>query len=505
MLVSPRNAAAALAAVMAAGVAGAQQPVASAAASACNLDLNAPKELAVANFGVTRATSAAKPEDKTKIMKDIVKSLTDKPDVYKANLAGRNYVLGKVLTMFAQQNAPTYVTTRGAVGYTTNPGGSVDLLMAIDTAYTAFAAAAPQCRAEIAGLRMDDPWRGLANASLQALSAQKYDSAKVYATRSLAMNPTSPYAFHVLANVAHSQNDETTAVANWKRVVETSGTDSTYNDVRRAALYGIGSYSGTAAVKATGAERAALVSQGTQAYRAFLAEAGNTPDGPLVQTRLAELLTLSGDSASIANVYADQLANPDKYDDLALAQAGVIASNAKRPQDATKLFEASLKANPYQRDAMYNVASLYYDQGRYSDMLPLLTRLQAIDPNNPDNALLAAYAFQGLNKNAKATAMKRMYTDSLLAYKTKNEKSPVAVHVTNFTRGSSSTKVTMTVENRGTVAKSYNFKVDLLDKAGNVAVSKDQSVGPIGPKGKQTVTVEVPQGGLTGVRYTPLS
>ena len=40
------------------------------------------------------------------------------------------------------------------------------------------------------------------------------------------------------------------------------------------------------------------------------------------------------------------LANPGKYQDWQLFEAGVNASRAKQPADAAKLFEAGLTQNP---------------------------------------------------------------------------------------------------------------------------------------------------------------
>jgi Tfp pilus assembly protein PilF len=126
-----------------------------------------------------------------------------------------------------------------------------------------------------------------------------------------------------------------------------------------------------------------------------------------MQGALAQMVSLTGDKNALRTVYADQLTNPAKYDDLALTNAGVIASQAGAQADAAKLFAAALDKNAYQRDALNNLTATYLQLKRYDDMIPVARRLMAADPANPDNPLFVAFAYQGLMNAAKARRRRR--------------------------------------------------------------------------------------------------
>jgi tetratricopeptide (TPR) repeat protein len=218
------------------------------------------------------------------------------------------------------------------------------------------------------------------------------------------------------------------------------------------------------------------------------------------------MLRLSGDSASMGSLYADQLANPTKYNDMALSQAGVVAAQANNAADAVKLFEAALQQNPYQRDALNNLSASYYQLQEYEKMLPIVRRLVQVDPSNPDNYMFAAFAYQGIGKATKVPARQKAATDSLLAWKTRADKLPAKVVFTAFTRGPERTTLAGTVENlKSATPKSFTLKFSFLDAQGNVVSQETTNVGPVAKNKTGTFKVEVAKPGITGFRYEPVS
>ena len=173
----------------------------------------------------------------------------------------------------------------------------------------------------------------------------------------------------------------------------------------------------------------------------------------------------AGDSASVPTIYAPILANPSKYGELTLVHAGVVATRNGRQADASKLFDAALAQNPYSRDAVNNLAATYIQNNEYSKAFPLIDKLVAMDPNNPDNPLLYAFAYQGMYKGTKDKKLQKIYTDSLVYFNNKSENAPVKFTVTEFTRRSDGTTIAGTIENRTTSSKTYNLSIDLLDEA----------------------------------------
>src|SRR3954469_7247021 len=154
----------------------------------------------------------------------------------------------------------------------------------------------------------------------------------------------------------------------------------------------------------------------------------------------------AGDSAGIPAVYASMLADPSKYGELALVHAGVVATRNGHQADAQKLFDAALAQNPYSRDVINNLAATYIQNNEFTKAFPLIDKLVAMDPSNPDNDLLYAFAYQGLYKGTKDKKLQKIYTDSLVYWNSKSENMPVKVSVGEFTRRADGTIVAGRIE-----------------------------------------------------------
>ena len=199
------------------------------------------------------------------------------------------------------------------------------------------------------------------------------------------------------------------------------------------------------------------------------------------------------------------IADPSKYAEATILQAGVVASQNKRPDDAALLFNAIASRNPYQRDALNNLAASYIQAGENEKVNPVIDKLVALDPSNPDNWLLYAYNYVGLLKKAPKTGpLSRKYNDSLVYYNNKSEKMPVKVAFTEFTRNSEGTVLAGEIENRGTASKTYSLAVEFLGSNGEVIGTETANVGPVAPKGKQTFRIKSAKTGVAGYRYKPI-
>jgi tetratricopeptide (TPR) repeat protein len=219
----------------------------------------------------------------------------------------------------------------------------------------------------------------------------------------------------------------------------------------------------------------------------------------------ARMYVAAGDSASVPTLYAPMLANPAKYGEISLVHAGVVATRNGHQADAIKLFDAALTQNPYSRDAINNLAATYIQNNEFPKAFPLIDRLIAIDPSNPDNPLLYAFAYQGLYKGTKDKKLQKIYTDSLVYFNDKSENAIVKIGVSEFTRRPNETLLAGTIENRGKTPKTYTLIVEFLDKSGNVVSTETATVGPVAPKANQTFKIRSEKGGAYGYRYKPLT
>jgi tetratricopeptide (TPR) repeat protein len=491
------------------------------AAAACDIDQNKPGSLGLAVLSITRVQASTDTAAKNKALREAVGRVAGDGNAAKQNAVGTAFTLAQAYALLAQDVRLANAATRAEIGLPGAGTERVDLLKLVDSTLTVVEQAKPGCAQQAEQLRQF-AWLGNTNAALAALNAQQADSAAKLAERALVVYKKSPLPYYVLGTAAQTKGDNARAAQYWPRVIETTQGDTAQQarELRAAAMQNQAVIAANLAQAAPAAERPARTKEAADAIRAFLAAYPTNPDAPRMQAQLAQLLAQGGDAGALKTVYADQLASPDKYDDLALTNAGVIASQAKEYADAAKLFDAALAKNPFQRDALNNLTATYLQLKRWDEMIPVARRLVAVDPANPDNPLFIALAYQGLMNAAKAPAQKKAYADSLIKYNGQSTAMPVKVTFSEFTRGESRAVLGLSVEGikpqtttttggarRPAAApaagapKTYNFTVEFLDKGGAVVDTQQVSVGPIAPGQSKTARVESAKGGVVAFRY----
>ena len=481
----------------------AQTPAAAPAGPQCEIEQGKPQAIARATLSLTRATQIAKTGDPTKDLKDIVAAL-NAPSLKNENPVGRAYLLASAYVLLLEQPGIQGVGPRSAVGLTTDPAGTIDLYAAADSAITIVEKSSPACAAYIAPYRQQKAWLNVTNFAINALNANKLDSAEIYAKQSLTLDKKSPYAYTVLASVAKQKKNYPQMIEFSKQVIATSGDDTSYTDVKRRAQYELAATMTERARAATGAEKKTLAKEAIASWDPLVLSQDNV-EGTVAIRSLQELYIAAGDSVKLNQIYAPMLANPDKYGEGALLQAGVIASLIKKPDDAAKLFEAVVKKNPYSRDALNNIAASLLQNGENDKAHPYIVKLVEMDPSNPDNYMLYAFEYAGKLKKKVDLKTQKMLNDSLVYYNNKAEKLPVKVSFSEFSRNSDGTTLAGDIENRGTTPKTYTMSVDFLGPDGSVLFTETQTVGPVPPKGKGEFKIHNAKQGVAGYRYKPLS
>jgi tetratricopeptide (TPR) repeat protein len=397
------------------------------------------------------------------------------------------------------------VVPRSALGLTTNPTATVDLFAAADSSFSIVEKASPECIPTVLQWRQQKPWLNTLNAAINALNANQLDSAELLAKRSLLLDRHAPYAYSVLGSIAQNRKDWNAANEYWKQTLTAAGTDTSYTDVRVKTMYEIANAASAKAESATGAAKRAAAREAIQPWMDYIAVANNDLLLADAIDNAGTMYVDAGDSASVPKIYAPMLANSSKFGELSLVHAGVVATRSGHQADATKLFDAALAQNPYSRDAINDLAATYIQNNEFPKAFPLIDKLVTIDPSNPDNPLLYAFAYQGLYKGTKDKKLQKIYTDSLVYWNNKSENMPVKLSVTEFTRRATETMIGGQIENRGTTAKTYTVNIEILDKSGNVIDTQTTSVGPVAPKATQKFKINSNKGGAYGYRYKPLT
>ncbi len=476
-------------------------PLAAQNAATCDPTANTRGDIAKAQFSMTRAIAASDKGNPTRDVQEVLRLVGSGND----NPTARNYLRGEAYIIYLMQPNVPAVVPRGTVGLTTDPAGTIDLYLAADSAFTMVERAAPQCAAIITQWRQQKPWLNALNGAIVALNAGKLDSAELLAKRSLILDRRAPYAYSVLGSVAQNRKDWATANDYWKQTLAAAGTDTLYADVRSKTMYEIASAASDRAEAASGAAKRAAAREAIKPWQDYIAVASNDLLLADAIDNVSRMYVAAGDSASVPTVYAPMLANPAKYGELSLIHAGVVATRSGHHGDAIKLFDAALAQNPYSRDAINNLAATYIQNNEHSKAFPLINRLVTLDPSNPDNPLLYAFAYQGMYKGTKDKKLQKIYTDSLVYFNSKSENATVKLAVNEFTRRADETLLGGTVENRDKASKTYTVSIEFLDKSGNVVATETATVGPVAPKSSGTFKIRSAKGGVYGYRYKPLS
>jgi tetratricopeptide (TPR) repeat protein len=476
-------------------------PLAAQTASTCDPTANTRGDIAKAQFSMTRALSTIEKGTSTKDVQDVLRLVDNGTD----NPTARNYLRGESYIILLMQPNAQPVVPRSALGLTTNPTATVDLYLAADSAFSLVEKALPECGPTVTQWRQQKPWLNALNGAINALNAGQNDSAEILAKRSLVLDRRAPYAYSVLGSVAQNRKNYAAAEDYWKQTLAAAGTDTAYADVRTKTLYQIASSNSDRADAATGAAKREAAKASIKPWQDYIAVANNDLLLADALDNVARMYYEAGDSLSVPAIYSPLIANPTKYGELSLVHAGVVATRNGHPGDAIKLFDAALAQNPYSRDAINNLAATYIQNKEYPKAFPLIDKLVTLDPSNPDNPLLYAFAYQGLYKGTKDKKLQKIYTDSLVYYNNKSENAPVKVSVTEFTRRPDATLLGGTIENRGTTPKTYTLNVDLLDKSGAVVSSETTTVGPVAPKKSGTFKIATRKGGVYGYRYKPIT
>jgi tetratricopeptide (TPR) repeat protein len=482
--------------------------------------MNSPKEMAMIELQFQRAKAGKSPAERQAGLKAVLKEMDTKPERFAKNPAGYNYRLAQVLGMWALEPGVGYTPTREALGFQTNGADKIDLVVALDAAYKAVAAAAPACENDLKADRQNEVWLAMTRKALDASNAGQMDTAALYANRSLLLSRDNPYPYYVLANVANSKKDAKTAIANWKSVITAAGTDTNYRELATRSLYMVGVTQLEQAMAAAGPDKAAQSREAAGTFKQLFAQMKDSPEAPSIMQSWSEALQMAGDEASIPTIYADMLAKPANYSEGVLTLAGSFASIRQKPEDAIALFEGALVANPFSHDALLNLPLLYNSKSDYEKMLPPARKSVELEPNNSTAWMWFAYYAQGKanavkiptakNKAAPtpaevkaikdSAAVRKAWADSLTKYQTLADGLPVKVDVAAFNRGKE-TSVTLRFEQQAAKEGSYSVTLEFLDKAGTVVGSATESVGPIKKGENKQATFKTTAANVVGYRY----
>ena len=485
------------------------QASAQVAAADCKVDTDKPGQLKTAKNSLARAIAGI--GDPSKSAAEAIKELDKNgAKIRGQNEAGYNMILGQVYAWFLGRQGQPAVVRRGDIGFTTQPEATVDLLLAADSAFDAVERAAPGCAAEINDYRRP-PWAPLVNAAAELINSDQLDSAEKLIKRADVIYQGSPHTSYFTAIMAQKRNDLPGAIAANKKTMdmitaEQAAKDEGAGQIRNQVMYNYAVLLAAQADMQSGDQQKATAKEAAAAYKTFIDTYPNDEQKTSAQAGMGRMLAVLGDTAAVAGVFTEMLADPSKYTDSQLLEGGTNAFNARRYDDAAKLLDAVLKRNPYYRDALFNLANTYWSKNDWNAMMPVAQRLSQVDPHNEDAWQLLAIAYKGrgdVAKAAKNLTLERAMYDTAVKHVQRKNALTSKVAFTQFSHDGPKHTLRGTVENSSAKAATYTVRFEFLDKDGKPVAAKEVTVGPVEAKKTAPFVVEVNQAGIVAFRYAP--
>lgn len=483
----------------------AQQPAAKPATAAapvdpCPVDLMQPTALGIANLQRSKLGSVKTADDANKVMKDVSKLLFD-PKVA-ANPMGRDLLMAQFVTIYL-----SYADSakRGDIGFPGDPKQFVDLFKYADSLFTIVEKGEPKCNLTTIGWRNYKPYADRIKAAYAAVGAGAADTAEKLANRAMILNHTGPQPYDVLWRVAKIRNDEAKQIYYLQMAADKLEGDTLNSAVRSNFMFTLGRIQqefGDA--KTDKAAKNKLYKDAAKAYMVVLKEFPQSDEAPFAMQGISISAAVTSDTSISNAAVAVVKGNMDKYSDQIVAQAGVTSTTAGKTADAVLLFQQAAKLNPYFRDYLYNLAAMMYEAKMTTEMIPIVHKLVELDPSNSDDVMLFTYAFGGLQNNTRDPAVKKAAIDSVMYYGKIAEAMPYRLSFSDFQRQPSRTVLVGQVENRSKTAKEFTIEFELLGKDGAVLQKATATVASVAPGASGTWKLDVPLGGVVGVRYAAL-
>ena len=356
-----------------------------------------------------------------------------------------------------------------------------------DTAFTKAVTMLPDCAADV------QAWRNRAAAPLiiaasEFANAGNVDSAMVLFRQAHSLSRVRPEGFYNMGVMFANLGETDSAIAYFRETQKVAGEDpAQFARDRNAATFNL----------AAMLQRADRHAEAAEELRKYIEWAPSDTDA---KRALATSLRASGKPDEAAALEEEILAQAEAAGTLSANDRmalGINAFNAKEYDKAAESFAAILESEPYNRDAMYNLANAYYALQDGEKLVELGPRLIALEPLNEDNHKLLAQGYQ-LTKQQ----------DSLIAAVTVLLAMPTSITVSQFAPSPSGASLAGQALGRAAESdgedvapRATTVTFEFLDKDGAVVATSDLEIPPLEPEATHQWQVRAEGAGIIAWRY----
>ena len=358
-----------------------------------------------------------------------------------------------------------------------------------DSALTRAEKLQPDCEIDISTYRQNG-WAILANAGIEKLRGGDSDSALVLFRQANTLFQKLPHVYENVGVIFANAGQNDSAAFYFGKAAAVAEADTALTDNRNSATL---NYAMTL-------QRSERHPEAIIALTKYLSW---NPTDTDARKSLSWSYRQSGQAAkadSIDAAMVNEFATMN-YDSLSagdLMAVGVSMFNAQKFKEAADVFEKLKQKNPWSRDAVYNLANAYLALKDWPKLIENGKQLQQIEPMNEDAYRLTGQAYRELKQQ-----------DSLLKEAEQLVGLPIAIDVTTFSMGSTTSRIEATATGRkATDANGKDLKPapvaltwEFLDDTGKVLGSQDVNIPALEPGATHAVKAEARAPGITAWRY----
>jgi len=365
-----------------------------------------------------------------------------------------------------------------------------------DSALTHAEKLAPACAKEIDGYRRN-AWVALIKGGSGFEEQKNLDSALVMYRQAGVMYRKSPIAYYQAAAVFNEKGATDSAAIYYGLAVAASGnvTDTIEQKIRNRSAFNSGALLLNSQKHAEAAaafeQYLKWVPNDIEAKRGLAAAYRGQGQAAKAQA-LEQQIVAAGGTAAPGGAPGAGAGTAD------LMNVGVNLYNDKKYAEAAEAFAKVAQAEPYNRDALFNLSNTYLALKDGPKLLAAAQRLSAIEPMNENSLKLVGEGY----KQAKQVDEAVKVAEKVLAL-------PVDVKVTEFSPGASNATLTGTATGRQAQTPAgkpippaaVTLAVEFLDAKGAVVGSQDVALPALEAGKSQEIKATAQGGGIAAWRY----
>jgi len=345
------------------------------------------------------------------------------------------------------------------------------------------------CEIDVNSYRQN-AWALLANAGIEKLKANDQDSALVLFRQASTIFAQLPHVFENMGVIFANAGQQDSAAFYFGKAAQVAEADTSLVENRNSATLN----------QAMTLQRMEKHAEAIQVLQKYL---GWNPKDTDARKSLSWSYRQSGqvakaDSLDQAMVNEFATMNYDSLSTADLMAVGVSMFNAKKYEEAAKVFERLMAQNPWSRDAVYNLANTYLATKQWEKLAETGKRLIEIEPLSEDAYRLTSQALRELKQQ-----------DLLLKVAETFVALPVGIDVTAFSMGQQTSRLQATATGRkASDAAGKDLKpvpvqvtVEFLDEKGQVLGTQDVSIPALEAGATHEVKAEVRSPGVAAWRY----